>query len=291
MSELCEKNRKQFAAFYLLCFLVNFSWLWWNELLFSSLKPVFFLNRLDFTHNVLMLTNLQHFLIDKRWLQIVFDVLYALLPLLLWWATRINHSAKTFIAYCTIFFTLVYTSFLSSVTYISNEVFIGFVFIPLVLSARTLKGFYFYLHVIRIIFILIFISAALAKIRTGAIFNEDQMAGILLWQHNTYLVSSPQAWFARGIYFLVQHKALTQCFYILAIFAEMIFVVGLLTKKYDRYMIIVFCLFVAFDYFLMGINYCSWLVFMGCFYFSASSLKDKMPTQSTVTCNVINLAD
>lgn len=273
---LSEKHIKQFACFYLLCFLLNFGWFWWNGLLFSSLDPVFFFNSLDFTRNILMLSNLQHALLNNRWLRVTFDVIYLLLPLILTLAVLLNFKIKKGIAFITIGFTIVYAIFFSSVSYISMQGYMSWILIPLILSSTTIQGFYYYLHVVRIIFILMFVAAAVQKLYSGAIFNTDQMSGILLKQHAVYLVSNAEDWFTKFIYFLVQHKITAFAFYIMGTLAELILVIGLFTRRYDRILLVVFCAFLFADYFLMQIYYFIWLAFTGCFYFSYFSLDDKM---------------
>ncbi len=270
-----EKHTKQFASFYLLCFLIHFSWLWFNNLLFSLANPVFFLNKLDFTRNLLMLANMQHYLLNNNWVRLCFDILYGTLPVLLTIATIRNWQGKPVMAICTAVFTLIYGIFFSSVTYISIEGYISWILVPLIFSATTVKGSYHYLHAIRIIFILIFVSAGIAKISTLAVFNSEQMAGILLSQHKVYLVSNENDWFTKFIYFLVRHKEVAYFFFILGTLAELSFAVGVFTRRFDKLLILVFCLFLMFDFFLMRINYFTWMVFMGCFYFSTLPLKSR----------------
>ncbi len=269
---LTEKHTKQFAFFYLLCFLINYSWFWFNGLLFSSINPVFFLNRLDFTLNVLMLSNIQRFLVYNRSLRICFDVLYLALPILLTIAAIKDFRGKAVIAFCSIVFTIIYGIFFTSISYISIEGYISWILIPLILSAVTVKGFYYYLHAVRIIFILILVSAAIWKFRGMSIFNIEQMAGILLKQHTALLVSNND-WFTKCVNFLVQHEVISYILFLLATVAELLFAVGLFTRKFDRILIILFCLFLVFDFFLMRINYFTWMVFMGCFYFSTFPLQ------------------
>lgn len=222
-----------------------------------------------------MMGNMQHWIIDNSWLRISLDLVYLLLPIALTMATILNLKLKAIIAFCTIGFTIVYAIFFSAFTYISIEAYISWILIPLVLSASTTKGFYYYLHAVRILFILFFISAAIAKLRSGVIFNTEQMAAILLMQHNIYLVSNTGNWFTKCIYFLVDHKSFAQLFFIAATIVEILFVVGLFTRRFDKYLIWAFCIFLVGDFFLMRINYFTWMVFMSCFYFSAFSLHPK----------------
>lgn len=272
---LSEKHIKQFACFYLLCFLINYGWFWFNGLLFSSVNPVFFLNRLDLTRNIFMLGNLQHFIINYQWLRICLDVTYLVLPVILTVTVLVNFKGNAIIAFCTIAFTLVYAIFFSAFTYISIEGYISWILVPLILSARTTKGFYYYLHAIRILFILFFVSAAIAKIRSGVIFNTEQMAAILLKQHNIYLVSNPDDWFTKSINFIVEHRAIGYIFFVCGTIAELLFATCFFTRRFDGYLIWVFCIFLAGDLFLMRINYFTWMVFMGCFYYSSFSLQEE----------------
>ena len=272
---LSEKHIKQFACFYLMCFLINYGWFWFNGLLFSSVNPVFFLNRLDLTRNIFMLGNLQHFIINYQWLRICLDVTYLVLPVILTVTVLVNFKGNAIIAFCTIAFTLVYAIFFSAFTYISIEGYISWILVPLILSARTTKGFYYYLHAIRILFILFFVSAAIAKIRSGVIFNTEQMAAILLKQHNIYLVSNPDDWFTKSINFIVEHRAIGYIFFVCGTIAELLFATCFFTRRFDGYLIWVFCIFLAGDLFLMRINYFTWMVFMGCFYYSSFSLQEE----------------
>jgi hypothetical protein len=233
---------------------------------------VFFINRLDITRNILMLTDWQHSLLGNNVLCVVFDIIYAGLPILLTLAVYTDIPGKVPIAIATAIFTLVYGTFLSAVSYTSPEMFIGFILIPLLFTATSIKGFYYLLHCLRYLFILVFVSAGFWKIKEAGIFNLEEMAGILLVQHNMYVLSNPSDLFSKTVYYLVQHPIIAYAFYFAAACTELVFVIGLFTKKYDKTLIVILCLFILFDFILMRINYLSWLVFAGCFYFSKYKL-------------------
>lgn len=254
---------------------MNYGWYAWNGLLFSTLNPVFFFNGLDFTLNILMLTNLQHFLLNNYWLRIAFDVIFLFLPVILTITIIYGLKISKLVSVITIFFTIVYALFFSTVSYISMQGYMGWILIPVILSSSAPKAFYYNLHIIRIIFILIFVSAGIQKIASGAIFNIGQMAAILVRQHSLYIISGAENWFTRCIYFFVNHQKIAFSFYLLGLIAELIFAVGFFTRKYDRFLILIFVFFLVFDYYLMQIYYFSWLVFAGCFYFSSYSLNEK----------------
>jgi hypothetical protein len=147
--------------------------------------------------------------------------------------------------------------------------FMSWILIPFILSATSSRSFYYNLHMVRILFITMFVAAAVEKIASGAVFNVEQMSGILLKQHGVYLISSNGDRFTQFVYYLVNHTTTAFVFYITGTLAELLFVVGLFTRKFDRLLIIVFCTFLLADYFVMQIYYFIWLVFTGCFYFSA----------------------
>ncbi len=271
---LTEKHIKQFAIFYCSCFLLCYAWFAYHGLLFSSINPVFFLNRLDITHNLFMVTNLHHYLLQNSWLRISFDLLYFLLPLCLVYCVIKNRKVQSLLAIAIVFFNIVYNSFFSTMSFVSVENFTAWMIVPLVFYARTPKGFYYIMHICRLLFIIIFFSAALWKVRAGGLFNVEEMSAILFKQHASYLVIENNGWYSQFISYLINHYILSYCLYLFAFIAEFIFIIGLFTKKFDKYLIAAFCLFALVDYLLMGINYFTWLPFMGCFYFSKYQIQD-----------------
>lgn len=222
-----------------------------------------------------MLTNLQHLLLGNSITCWVFDIVYVSLPVLLTIAVYKNMQSKMAIAICTAIFTLVYAVFFSAISYISIEGFVGFILIPLLFTANSLKGFYSLLHCMRYLFILLFVSAGIWKIRQAGLFNIEEMAGVLLSQHAIYLTSNNTDPFTSVIYWLVQHPLVAYALYFLGACSEFIFGIGLFTRKFDTVLIIAFCLFIFFDVALIRINYFSWIVFMGCFYFSRFTLNEQ----------------
>ena len=222
-----------------------------------------------------MLSNLQHLLLKSFWLRVAFDGAFFILPVLLVAAVVYDFSIKKIIAYITIAFTIVYAIFFSSISYVSMQGYMSWILMPVVLSATSVKRFYYYLHLVRIIFITMFVAAAFWKIASGAVFNVEQMSGILLKQHAVYLVSNPEDWFTRFVYFLAAHTILAFSFYLAGTLVELAFVIGLFTRKYDRLLMAALLAFLFADYFLMQIYYFIWLVFAGCFYFSSFVLQDE----------------
>gem|GEM_PF-2959832 len=85
---------------------------------------------------------------------------------------------------------------------------------------------------------------------------------------------SEAGWFVQLIKYLINHTLLSFVLYWLVILAELLFLIGLFTKKYDKLLLWILIGFIVFDYFLMEINYFSWLPFSLLFYFSKYSIPD-----------------
>ncbi len=264
--ELTGHHRKNSAIFYFCCFSISYGWLFFNGLLLHQLKPVFFLNRLDLSLNVLFLTGISKAVIKNYYLQLILDILYFILPLLLVFA--INTKKQFSLAIINSFFNLIYALLLSSFSVLSIEGFAGWILLPLLFIYKTDKGFYYALHSMRYIFLLIYFSAGLWKIRAGGIFNTEQMSAILLKQHAAYITQAPADWFSRCINYLVIHYKLSYLLYLFSTIAELFFLIGFFTKKYDKLLMMIFLLFVLFNLFLMRINYFSWIAFLGCLWYA-----------------------
>ena len=271
---LSEKHIRGFAVYYLVCFLANFLWLFFHGLLPSQVQPIFTFLHHDVTGVLLLQTRLPHLFITYHWLPLVFDLFLLLLQFLLFYASYNEKKWTGIIAIVTIIFSVIYYYLLAVTGVMSVEMFIAFMLVPLIFISSSLKGKYFALHSVRLLFIIFFFSTALWKLRTGAIFNPDQMSGILIKQHADILASTPLNWYSRSIRFLIMHQSLSYCLYLFGFLLEFGFVIGFFTKQYDRLLIILFCLFLVFDYMIMGICYIAWMPFLGCLYLSKYTIDE-----------------
>lgn len=273
--QLHNQHRRQLALFYLTCFLAVYAWFAWHGLLLSVVQPVFFLNRLDYIHNVLMISGLQQVLLHAQWLRLTFDLLFLFLPIGLTWSCWFNKRGQVIWAIGTAVFHAVYLSFFSSMTFVSVENFLAWMLVPLLFSSRSVLGFYLRIHSLRFLFALFFFSAFLWKIKGGGLFHGEEMSAILLSQHSSVLAGSPNNWYSKLILFLIRHETLSVLLYWAGALAEGVFALAFFSKRFDKWLILAFCGFVVFDYLLMGINYFTWMPFMGCFYFSRYGLPER----------------
>lgn len=275
--QLTEEHTRKIALLYAGIFVLVSCWYIYHGLTFTAIEPVLFLAKADITGHLVMGTGLQHLLIKSSGWRIFFDAVYFGLPLLMVFAFIKRYAIAAYIAWFSVIFNCLYIYLFSMMSYVSIEPLITWMFMPLLFTALSLPSFYFKIHSIRILFILFFASAGLWKLRTGEAFEPGQMSGILTYQHAAILASAQDNFFTRLISFLISHQNISWLLYLVVIAGELFVLAGLFTKKFDRVFIIILVLFIVFDYFLMNINYFSWLPFAVCFYFSRYSLPSEKP--------------
>ena len=256
-----------------------FAWFAWYELTLFQQAPVFFLNKADISGNALLATGIADGITSSPVFCLVLDGLFFLLPFFLVAAVRRESRFTTTIAILSVLYNMAYAYLFSIFTFVSIEVFTGWLFVPLVFASAKLRTNYYLLHCIRLIFLVIFFSTALWKIRSGGLFNTEQLSAVLLRQHASLLVSDPSSWFSRVLVFIIGHPAISYTLYLLAFALEFIFIVGFFTRRFDKFLIACFIGFIVFDYFLMEINYFPWAPFLGVLYYSrfAEPLDIRMP--------------
>ncbi len=267
---LTKKNTDQFINFYAVCFIANYFWLFFNGLTFSTYRPLFFTNSLDFTTNIILLTNIQSLIISSKAFKILLDILFFVLPLILFYTHHYKIKLRPVIAILNSIFNIFYCTMLCIFCNSSIHQFIPWIILPIVFCCKSDKKFTALFYIFRWIFLAIFLSAGLWKINTGSIFETEHMGAILLQQHAQAFIDGNES---SIIKFIIAHKTVGHFFYIAAFFAEISFIIGFFTTKYDRFLIIFFCSFIILDYALMEINYFSWIVFIVFLYFSNNSNK------------------
>jgi len=113
------------------------------------LAPVFFHNRLDLTSNIIQLSNLFNIVIGVRILQVLFDGLFFLLPLLLCISCIRGYRSQYLLAILTAVFNLVYAVLLSSMSPLSIEGYVSWIMLPIIFAFKNDTSFYFALQSMR----------------------------------------------------------------------------------------------------------------------------------------------
>ena len=268
MKLLTKKHTNQFINFYLICFVANYCWYFFNGITLSTLNPIFFTNKLDFTINFLMLTKIQELVASSKGFRIVLDLLFFTFPFVLAFVHYKKPKARPVLALATSIISLIYAIIIYIFTFSTNGQFIPWVLVPLTFCYFKEENFSINFNALRYIFLSMFLSAGLWKLATGAIFHVEEMSAVLLHQHAQILVDGKNNFTTSIITFFIAHKVIAYIFYFGAFIAEVSFAIGFFTKKYDKYLAIVLFAFLFLDFITMFIYYFSWVVFIGYLYFT-----------------------
>lgn len=248
--------------------LMYFVWMSFNELHFHQYDPIFYRLKLDLTGLYLNKTGWHLALMESRWLQWMFDLLFLLMPFAIWFSVYKRKKASSWLVISTIAYNILYAWFYSTIHIYSIEVFTAFIFTPILFSANDEKSAELRIRTLRILFLIIFFSTGVWKLRAGGFFNVEQMSGILLSQHATFLAYNPNYYYTSIIHWLIEHPLMAQLLYGTATIVELMMCIGFFTFKWDRRLMILALLFVVMDYVLMHINYFPWLPMIGTLWFT-----------------------
>lgn len=100
----------------------------------------------------------------------------------------------------------------------------------------------------------VMVNSAFAKVYFKGLFEPNQMTNILAHQHIDIRVMAPDSWHTKLIEFLLAHPAFTNTLYIAGFIAQLVFIVGFFTKKWDKLLTVLFIIFVIYTVFLMRIT-------------------------------------
>lgn len=248
-------DRKRYTFYFVLVFyalavykLINGMWLFQNT-------PFTFRPYFDGSLWVFLQTGIHQWLLYNQSASLLMDLFFYLLPCVYYVVFNRSVKAAAVVAGLMLLFNLVYVWCYTVYPTNSPEGHTAWLFTPVLFMSVTLTGFYLWMHSLRYFFLFFFFSAALWKFYQGGVFEPLQMSGILLEQHKDLLVTDAQGWYASFIYWLIQHPVAGRILYLCATVFELIFIVGFFTRKYDRLLLLLFCLFLVMDVLVMKIPY------------------------------------
>lgn len=253
--QITAAHRKKFTINFIVIFYVLAFYKLFNGLWLFQVAPYFFVNRFDGIAWLFMQTGIHQWLINNKAGWWLFDLAFYSMPLIYYAAYSFNQKLITATALCWLIINWLYVQFYTLYPTNSIEGHVAWLLMPVLFAARRLKTFYFLMHGLRYFFLFFFASAAIWKLRQDGFFNPQQMTGILLMQHGTYLVSAPQSWFTAFVYGLIQHERVGYALYIAATLLEFTFIIGFFTRRYDKWLIVAFVLFLLMDLLVMRIPY------------------------------------
>ncbi len=266
--QITNQHRQRFTIGFLIIFYVLAIYKLVNGLWLFQAAPYFFINRFDGTTWLLMQTGIHQWLLDNKNGWLLFDAAFYFMPVVWYFTFRNNEKAGTVIAIVWLVINWLYVQCYTLFPINSIEGHIGWLLMPLLFATTRLKSFYYVMHGLRYFFLFFFASAGIWKLRQGGFFYPEQMSGILLLQHANYLVSAPESLFTKFIYFLIRHEAIGYALYIAATLLELVFIIGFFTRRYDKWLIVGFALFLLMDRLVMRIPYFEVLPLVMTFYFS-----------------------
>jgi hypothetical protein len=234
--------------------------------------PFVFQTRFDGITWLFMQTRIHQYLLHQEGGFLVLDILFYSMPVIY---SKVYKNAPKYMSLAGFimlvvnwFYVQIYTLYPTN----SIEGHVGWLLFPFLLMMKDLRSFYYIFQGLRYFFLYFFASAGFWKIYEGGLFNIGQMSNLLLFQHKDQLVSSPDQWFTRFIYWLVRNPVISYMLFLLSTIMELSFITGYFTRRYDRWLIRIFLVFVAADIIIMKINYFEVLPFVFTLYYSKYEL-------------------
>jgi hypothetical protein len=247
-------NHKKFILqAYIIIFYVLMVYKFFMGMFLYQFTPVYFFANDNIINWILINTGFLQIVSANKMVAIALDALYYTAPILLYGLYRFKKIAFIVAIYMLLvnwLYVHVYTSFITN----SIEAHTAWLLFP-VLFLTNDKKWIITEEALRYFFLFFFASAGIWKITQGCIFNTHQMSNILFTQHKELLLLTPNCWYASCIQWLIQHNLISYSLYAIATVAELVFIVGFFTKKYDTHLIGIFIIFLIFDHFLMRIPY------------------------------------
>lgn len=219
-----------------------------NTLFSQFSQPVLIDPGIDNTYWLFHLLGIPHIATHSIIWSAVLDILLFLLPVM---ALLIGH--RRIIAFFFSFLILTYQITYSTYSAHHYHSLIGVLFLSSAFWFGPGMRFTYIWEALRYYFFFIFLSAAMWKLSTGALFDSKQMSSILMSQHVQTIYDYPSSVMTHFYSYLIAHEGLARLFLIAGFALQISFIGGFFTKKYDRIYMLLFIAFFVTNYFLMHI--------------------------------------
>ncbi len=220
-----------------------------------QLQPFFFYTRPDFITWLFMQTGVHNWPLNNSAGCMLFDVLFYSAPLLFFILDKKLNRFASVVAIIMLIINWIYVQCYTLYPSNSIEGHIAWLLFPIVFIPKKEKTFQLLFEGLRYFFLFFFASAGIWKIAQGGLFHTDEMSGVLLYQHKELLTNSPGYWQSNFILYLIQHTFFSYFLYLSSALLELGFIAGFFTKKFDRYLIAAFIIFLLLDQLIMRITY------------------------------------
>ena len=230
-------------------------------------QPLFIYDTFDISSWLFMLTGIPQWLLHTK-LFFLFDAIYYCAPLLLLATSYAKPKLIPFAAIFLVIINWIYLQCYFIYPISSYTIFIAWLIFPTIFMAKSETTFALLFSGVRYFFLYFFFSAAVWKIVNGGLFHTSQLSAILLEQHKEMLTNSPDYWLTVLYNWLIAHTAVSYALYVLVTLMEFSFLIGFFTRRFDRYFIVIYLVFLCADYLIMRIPYFETLPFLLTIYYN-----------------------
>jgi hypothetical protein len=245
-------------------------WRFWQGLLLHQLyeAPFIFVGA-DNTFWLYYATQLPALVVEQYSLALGLDTAWLLLAAWGVWSTHLDHSKPKKQQLIGLIFWLLYINYFiiyNSIATHHEHILVAGLFCFLLLIFQKIERFVLVFIGLRYYALWVLFSAALWKIGLGSWNDAEQLTEILKHQHIDYLITNPEACYSDFIYWLLAHPLLCQLLWCMGWLVELSFGIGFFTRRFDRWLGVLWVLFFVLDYGLMGLCFTEFCIFVVVFH-------------------------
>lgn len=236
---------------------VIFSWLFIilvyfffnNSLLSQFQQPPLIYPGSDNTFWLMHILNIPQFLLQHHWAALVFDIVLTCSCIV---CVVIPHQRLfTWISIAGVW--ILYIAYCSAAG--KHYAQIGYLLAPIPFLALKDQKFDMLWNLFRYWVCFLYVSAGLYKIYYGGFCYSHNMSNILMQDNADWFVFNREGWLYSSIHYLIENPGLSQWFYRLATFFDLLLVIGFFTKRFDKWLLAGLLIFHAGNYFLLHISF------------------------------------
>ncbi len=142
----------------------------------------------------------------------------------------------------------------------------GLLFCSFLLLMPNSKSFQILHEGLRFYTLFVMFSAFCWKLFRASLWIPDQMSTILKVQHLDYLTNYPDSLYSEYLIYLIIHPEISNLFWVAAWVLEAVFIVGFFTRKFDKWLALLFLAFFVMDYILMNLIFLEFCILILAFW-------------------------
>jgi len=267
-----RNNRRRYGLYFYAAFIIFMVLRWWNGLLLSQLdqNPISS-PRIDPLVWLFQFSGIPELLSSENYAAYYDLIIFALSFFIFHSFWKGKHPKALIIIHSVLFALYVLTVYCYPT--LSIRKYLGLVLIPIAFYFKSDLRYKNTIEVLRYYVCFIFSSAALWKIARGGVFDSDQMILTLKAQHIDNFVHYPEHFITLIVGWLISNPNFCQFLLIGAVLLQSCFVLGFITKKYDRLLLFLLMIFILSDFLIMRIEYWEFVVFFPLFFVQSKTKK------------------